>query len=152
MDRYSYEVRHWLDLRYDAERLGRIGHDYSPYQPILGIADGAWNNGTVSMAGRMARLCADIESLGARSLLDVGGAEGLVAETTRRVTGIEVVSSDLSLAASRRAHHVFDLPALACEADRLPFADGAFDVVYCGEVIEHLARPIEALLELARVA
>ena len=152
MDRYSFEVRHWLDLRYDEERLARIGIPYAPYQPLDGIPDGAWSNGTVCMAARMARLCADLEALGARSLLDVGGAEGLVADVARRVTGVEAVSSDLSLAASQRAARELGVPALACEAHRLPFADGAFDVVYCGEVVEHLARPVEALLELARVA
>ncbi|MGH6712817.1 MAG: methyltransferase domain-containing protein, partial [Bradyrhizobium sp.] len=34
----------------------------------------------------------------------------------------------------------------------LPFQDGAFDVVLCSEVFEHLVRPVEAIAELCRVA
>ncbi|HJQ83978.1 MAG TPA: methyltransferase domain-containing protein [Candidatus Binatia bacterium] len=34
----------------------------------------------------------------------------------------------------------------------LPFRDGAFDVVTCSEVFEHLERPVEAMAELLRVA
>jgi len=34
----------------------------------------------------------------------------------------------------------------------LPFRDGAFDVVLCSEVFEHLVRPVETIAELSRVA
>lgn len=152
MDRYSFEVRHWLDLRYDPARVAITGLPYRPYQPLDGLGEGDWSNGTLSMAGRMARLAADLEQLGARTLLDVGGAEGLVAAVARQVAGVDAVSCDLSLCASQRARERFGLPALAAEAHCLPFPDASFDVVYCGEVVEHLARPLESLREFLRVA
>lgn len=42
--------------------------------------------------------------------------------------------------------------AMTTSLARLPFADGAFDVVLCSEVLEHLVRPVEAIAELRRVA
>jgi SAM-dependent methyltransferase len=42
--------------------------------------------------------------------------------------------------------------AVTASLTRLPFFDGAFDVVLCSEVLEHLVRPVEALAELRRVA
>jgi len=41
--------------------------------------------------------------------------------------------------------------AVTFRLPRLPFRDGAFDVVLCSEVFEHLVRPVEALAELVRV-
>ncbi|MSP60472.1 MAG: class I SAM-dependent methyltransferase [Myxococcales bacterium] len=40
---------------------------------------------------------------------------------------------------------------LACDPDRLPADDGAFDVVFSTEVIEHVGDPRAWLLELVRV-
>ena len=42
--------------------------------------------------------------------------------------------------------------AVTASLARLPFPDGAFDVVLCSEVLEHLVRPVEAIAELRRVA
>jgi SAM-dependent methyltransferase len=42
--------------------------------------------------------------------------------------------------------------AVTANVARLPFPDGAFDVVLCAEVLEHLVRPVEAIAELLRIA
>lgn len=42
--------------------------------------------------------------------------------------------------------------AVTLDLRRLPFRDGAFDVVLASEVLEHLVRPVEAIAELVRVA
>jgi SAM-dependent methyltransferase len=41
--------------------------------------------------------------------------------------------------------------AVTVQLPRLPFADQAFDVVLCSEVLEHLVHPIESLAELWRI-
>src|SRR5262249_25317856 len=41
--------------------------------------------------------------------------------------------------------------AVTLRLPRLPFKDGAFDVVLSTEVLEHLVRPVEALAELLRI-
>src|SRR5207244_10916920 len=41
--------------------------------------------------------------------------------------------------------------AVTLNIARLPFADGAFDLVLASEVLEHLVRPVEAIAELLRV-
>jgi len=40
---------------------------------------------------------------------------------------------------------------LVSDATHLPFEDGSFDVVYAGEIIEHVGDPLEALAEWRRV-
>jgi 2-polyprenyl-3-methyl-5-hydroxy-6-metoxy-1,4-benzoquinol methylase len=40
---------------------------------------------------------------------------------------------------------------LDVSSERLPFQDGYFDVVYMGDVIEHLTNPDFAINEVARV-
>src|SRR5262245_27635877 len=42
--------------------------------------------------------------------------------------------------------------AVTASLARLPFPDGAFDVVLCSEGLEHLVRPVEAIAELRRIA
>jgi len=38
-----------------------------------------------------------------------------------------------------------------CSADRLAFADGEFDCVFCSQVLEHVARPWDVVKECSRV-
>lgn len=40
---------------------------------------------------------------------------------------------------------------VAAEAERLPFAEGSFDLVTATDTFEHFARPLEVLREMARV-
>ncbi len=88
-----------------------------------------------------------------RSVLDVGCGDGYLCE---RLTGLgfeTVVGADL--AGSRIAYARNRYPRVRfaqSDACRLPFADGQFDVVTCGEVLEHLTDPEQAMRELARVS
>ena len=152
MDRYSLRTRKWLDLRFDPELVELVGHQYEPYQPVHGIGAGAWTPGFFMMAARWAWLVEILRASNATSFLDVGGAEGYVAQMVRKLHVEESCSTDLSISACERAHEFFAIGTLASEAHRLPFEDDAFSVVYCAEVIEHLAHPVETLLELKRVA
>jgi SAM-dependent methyltransferase len=72
-------------------------------------------------------------------------------------SGCSVVTSDISLGASRRAReraarYGLSIAAVVADAERLPFRDQSFDLVYVHDGLHHLEHPYEALSEMARVA
>ena len=80
-----------------------------------------------------------------RSLLDVGGREGWIADRAtdrfrRRIT-VDLCRDDV--------HR----PSVQATIARLPFRDGEFDTVLCAEVLEHVPPALlpHAVSELARV-
>lgn len=94
------------------------------------------------------------------SVLDVGCGEGRHAHASA-LEPVEVVGLDLDRDRLRAAVDGFDAsvadvaqtrPAfLRGDATALPFPDGAFDVVVCSEVLEHLPDYRSAVAELERV-
>ena len=71
--------------------------------------------------------------------------------------GADVVSSDVSLGAARRtreraARYGLMITPIVADIERLPFADGAFDLVLVHDGLHHLERPEAGLREMARVA
>lgn len=94
----------------------------------------------------------DIRRTRASSILDVGAGEGyttrVIAEATRTaVTGVEL---EPAVVAKARTLHP-GLTFLSASIYRLPFPDGAFDLVVATEVLEHLDTPSDALRELRRI-
>lgn len=91
-------------------------------------------------------------------VLDVGSGPGTITiDLARRVrpglvVGVdvadEVVSRARGLAASERVDNV---EFRVADAYALPFADASFDLVHAHQVLQHLARPIDALREFRRV-
>jgi len=88
------------------------------------------------------------------SFLDVGSGFDVVPQLVSRRYGTPAYYADLV--------HSMNLPyggdalgrldhAVTLNVARLPFADGAFDLVLASEVLEHLVRPVEAIAELLRV-
>jgi SAM-dependent methyltransferase len=87
------------------------------------------------------------EGSGARRVLDVPSGPGRLAEALRRL-GFAVTAGDLD-GASFGAREV---PFCVLDLERpLPFADGVFDLVHCGDGIEHLENPFLLVRECARV-
>lgn len=106
---------------------------------------------------RFHRVIADrVAALAPASFLDAGCGEGFVAEVLLdRLPGLALTGIDFSADAAQIAQA--KLPAARFEAGdvtALPFPDGAFDVVGCFEVLEHLRGdgPERALAEFERVA
>lgn len=93
---------------------------------------------------------------GLRSLLDVGSGAGQLARPIVRYADAEteITCCDLSNNMLRRARARLqsDRPRFVLgNLSQLPFADGSFDGITCGYVLEHLPNSRDGLAELARV-
>lgn len=134
--------REWIRRCYDgpAGLLLRIGSLLSLHEPLVG------------------RLISSEEFglRGCRSILDIGVGAGQIlrhllsnSDPRANVTAIDL--STRMLERTRRSLQS-DRPALlAADLTRLPFANGSFDCVTCGWVLEYQADPRPALRELRRV-
>ncbi|MEZ5979366.1 MAG: class I SAM-dependent methyltransferase [Planctomycetota bacterium] len=149
MGTYTQDTARWLDRRY-----ARVSPDgvYEAHMPIYGLGHPASEAGHMVRFGISYRLLRTLDTLEFDDLLAVGGGEGFLPHLVRGAFGADVAVLDLSVESVLRAHQFFGIDGVAADATRLPFRDGSFDVVVCSEVIEHLEFPVEALLELVRVA
>lgn len=87
-------------------------------------------------------------SLSQRDVLDLGsGLGGYALEWQAR--GGNVVTLDLATSSS--AVRGADIPFVRGDVHFLPFVSGAFDVVFCASLIEHVRRPDWLLHEVRRV-
>ena len=106
------------------------------------------------MIGRFFEVLADVVGpLRPGSVLDAGCGEG---ETIERLAGllperIAAVDVERSCVEAVRSRHP-GVEVSRDSVDALPFADDAFDLVLCLEVLEHVPEPERAVRELARVA
>lgn len=104
--------------------------------------------------GIMARLAPVLVE--AATILDLGSATGATSRLLRkRFRGAHIVSLDLSLAMLTRARRQKPWFAKAsfvrADANRLPFADGAFDLVIANQLLPWLPDPRQMFSEVARV-
>jgi len=93
---------------------------------------------------------------GMTSILDVGSGAGQIAGHLLDFAdpGAQITCIDISQPMLRRARQRLksDRPAfVAADVTSLPFADGSFDGITCGYVLEHVPDPPLGLSELARV-
>jgi 2-polyprenyl-3-methyl-5-hydroxy-6-metoxy-1,4-benzoquinol methylase len=91
-----------------------------------------------------------------QSLLDVGCGEGVLTEKwarrlgDKRVVGIDL--DDPALHAEWEQRRAPNLEYRVMKAERLPFADGEFELAAAIEVLEHVPEPEHTVAEMARVA
>lgn len=99
---------------------------------------------------RVARMCNEIGH--PPKVLDVGCGEGHFSVALTR-EDVDVVAVDVAAEPLRRAiAHAPELDVRLVEPEgELPFEDASFDVVWAGEVIEHVADTSRWLSELRRV-
>ena len=87
-------------------------------------------------------------------ILDAGCGEGFISNliytncTNIEITGLEYTEEALRIARKMNPQISF----IQGDIVKMPFVSGAFDIVLCTEVLEHLADPSAALSELLRVA
>lgn len=94
------------------------------------------------------RLEAQGVSVAGRRVLDLGCGLGGYTEALRE-RGARVVSADLSLAVLAGLPPLS--PRVCADALALPFADAAFDLVFCASLIEHVPDGLALLEEAWRV-
>ncbi len=82
---------------------------------------------------------------GGTRVLDAGAGEAAYRELFRHC---RYVATDLGVGDA--TWNYGNLDSLS-ELTRLPFRSGAFDVVLCTQVLEHVERPVECVLEIHRV-
>lgn len=87
--------------------------------------------------------------------LDVGCGGGLLAEEFARlgcaVTGIDPSEPSLATARAHAQQAGLTIAYRAGAGEALPFADAAFDLVYCCDVLEHVSDLNAVIGEIARV-
>ena len=93
---------------------------------------------------------------GLKSILDVGSGAGQIAGHLLEFADAdaEITCTDLSAQMLRRARNRLKSPRpsfVVADVTSMPFADGSFDCITCGYVLEHVPDPEKGLSELARV-
>jgi len=98
-----------------------------------------------------------LEPVGAYgTALTVCGGSGLDADLLAQ-SGFQVICSDLSLGAARRAQeragrYGLRITPVVADVEQLPFPDRSIPLVYVHDGLHHLERPFRGLAEMARVA
>lgn len=111
---------------------------------------------TVSDPSRIARLVEAIAPTPAARVLDVACGPGFLAlafaQRCREAVGLDLTDAPLAIAEKNRQQRgLSNARFQRGDADRLPFADGDFDVVVCRFAFHHLEEPARVLGEMARV-
>jgi len=92
---------------------------------------------------------------GVRRVLDVGCGSGWFSEMLAgrgfAVTALDIGADSLKRASKRMEKKRRRVSFVLGDVYRLPFADCGFDAVVASEVLEHLERPSDAVMELVRV-
>ena len=93
---------------------------------------------------------------GLKSILDVGSGAGQIAQHLIKYADDDasVTCTDLShrmLCRARQRLNGPDPRFVTADISRLPFADGSFDCITCGYVLEHLPDARPGLAEMSRV-
>lgn len=131
-----------------------IQHHYDGLPGALTAVTGVVT-GHEALAGRLIRP-GGFDVRGCRRILDAGCGNGRYthfllqqADADAFITGFDYSQQMLHRARARlRSARVTQV---AADLTRLPYADGCFDAVVCGWVLEHLPDPRPGLRELARV-
>ena len=119
---------------------------------IFGPATGYTSSRFMKRFVRNVRLLQSLSRLDFDSCLDVGGGQGYSCALVERLFRVTAVPVDLSVTYGVEARKNYGLESLCVDAHQLPFRSESFDVVISSETIEHLLHPVEAILEMIRVA
>jgi len=142
----------WLTTQHDAG-LAAFGVDDLVYED--GGAPRRLTKEHFEYLVRTLKILRWLDRISFESFIDLGSGSGVLPALVRERYAVDSYYADLV--------HRLNLPgsgerlgrldhAVTLDLTRLPFRDGAFDVVASSEVLEHLVHPVEALAEMVRVA
>ena len=125
------------------------------YETVRPRGTPAWHRWLLEEKFRRSLSGLDLDLAGITALTVCGGS-GMDAEFLAR-RGARVITADISLGAAKRARERAlrfraAVASIVADAERLPFADRSIDLVYVHDGLHHLADPVAALREMARVA
>ncbi len=100
MDEQTREAMEWLDRRY---RVGVAEGRYRAHEPIYGVGCSYSEQNHAVRLARTFAIMRRLKQMQFETLLDVGGSEGYHASLVRKLFPAQVVTSDLSVEANRRA-------------------------------------------------
>ena len=111
---------------------------------------------TVADPVRIARLVEAIAPAPESRVLDVACGPGFLAlafgERCREAVGLDLTDAPLAIAErNRQERGLTNVRFQRGDADRLPFADGEFDVAVCRLALHHIEEPGRVLRQMARV-
>ncbi len=125
---------------------------------VTGNTYDKYGSGNPVVRRLMAGFHRDLDALFAQaspaSLLDVGCGEGIITEAWAPqvepgpVVGVDLEDQQLRREWERRAGGNLEFRTM--QAERLDFADGAFEMVSAIEVLEHVRDPWQVLAEMSR--
>lgn len=113
--------------------------------PQLARAQAQW------LAAARSRLLRRVQIATKRRVLELGCGHGEVAAELQRRSGGRTVGLDRRLEALAGPDWPAEVFRVCADAERLPFADRRFDLVYCQWTLLWCARPARAVAEIARV-
>ena len=87
-----------------------------------------------------------------RTIVEVGCNEGFVSQALKENGALICQPVDYDQAMCDKAKQIFGLEVVQADINKLPFADGSFDIALGCEVLEHIYNPFMGLSELFRVA
>ncbi len=137
-----------------AEYRSFIQHHYDGLAGKLTSLSGLFT-GHSFLAGQVLKASA-FDLRGCKRILDAGCGNGRHCKVILRRADADASlhAFDLSQRMLKRARRRFKtdrIRFLAADLTRLPYADGYFDAIVCGWVLEHLPDPRPGLAELARI-
>ena len=145
-----FDGANWEEHQHELDRVTPAAHE-RPADPEPPAPARAASPAAAPPRSRPGSLTAVLETaarLPRGRALDVPCGSGQASEALHRM-GFQVTAADLDASAFAGSREIrfeqldLDLP--------LPFADASFELVHCGDGIEHLESPLRALRELARV-
>ena len=125
---------------------------YFAHEPIYGVNSEFSEEGRLHRLARIYHLLRKLNCLSFKNFISIGAGEGYFTALVKEIFKVESYNTEISPEANYRAWELYGLTGICLEASALPFEDNSFDLVFSGEVIEHLQFPFPAILELKRIS